>query len=118
MAKPGEFFDKKYNVRGELRRGCVGKAGVRLAKTPDAPAGGLVADSHDGLPFPEGGEGFQSEGSNFRKQTNKTVPAELKAVVDFYRRELAAADWKENKAGGEDRKDIGDAVVHAGLPAP
>src|SRR5262249_13553573 len=70
----------------------------------DAPGSGLVADSHDGLPFPEGGEGFQSEGSNFRKQTSKTVTADLKAVIDFYRRELAAPDWTENKAAAKTEK--------------
>ncbi len=94
--KPGEFFDKKYSVEVSFDVEVLGKP---PAATPAsvASAGGLVADSHNGLPFPEGGDGFQSEGSNFRKQTSKKVAAELKSVVEFYRHELAATGWSENK---------------------
>src|SRR5262249_46972569 len=66
------------------------------AKTPNAPTGGLVADSYDGLPVPDGYNGIQKEGSKFRAEVKTTIAAELNAVVDFYRRELAAAEWKEN----------------------
>jgi hypothetical protein len=100
MTKPGEFFDKQYRFDVSFDVDVLGKSTSAAPKSA-APAGGLVADSHDGLPFPEGGEGIQSEGSKFRKQTSKTVPAELKAVVDFYRRELAAPDWTENKTAAK-----------------
>ncbi len=53
------------------------------------------------MPFPEGGDGFQSEGSKFRKQTSTKITADLKAVVAFYQSELAAADWTENKAAAK-----------------
>ena len=98
LTKPGEFFDKKYTFTVSFDVNVLGKPASAAAQ-PGAPAGGLVADSHDGLPFPEGGEGFQSEGSKFRKQTSTTVPADLKAVVDFYQGQLPAAGWTENKAG-------------------
>lgn len=103
MTKPGEFFDKKYTFEVSFDVNILGKPASASPK-PDAPPNGLVADSHNGLPFPEGGEGFQSEGSNFRKQTTKTVTADLQAVVDFYRRELASPDWTENKAAAKIEK--------------
>jgi hypothetical protein len=103
MTKPGEFFDKKYTFEVSFDVDVLGKP-ASASPGAGAPAGGLVADSHNGLPFPEGGEGFQSEGSNFRKQTSKTVAADLKAVIDFYRRELAPPDWTENKAAARIEK--------------
>jgi hypothetical protein len=103
LTKPGEFFDKKYNFAASFDVDVLGKPASASPKS-DAPGSGLVADSHDGLPFPEGGEGFQSEGSKFRKQTSKTVTADLKAVIDFYRRELTSPDWTENKASARIEK--------------
>jgi hypothetical protein len=103
MTRPGEFFDRKYNFEASFDVEVLGKPASALPKS-DASGSGLVADSHDGLPFPEGGEGFQSEGSKFRKQTTKTVTADLKAVVDFYRRELASPDWTENKGAAKIEK--------------
>jgi len=95
LTKPGEFFDKKYTFALSFDVDVLGQP-ASPAQTPEAPAGGLVADSHDGLPIPEGYDGIQKEGSKFRSETKTTVPAEMNAVVDFYRRELAAAEWKEN----------------------
>jgi hypothetical protein len=95
MTKPGDYsFEASFDVEVLGRR----------ASTPKAPAGGLAADSHDGLPFPEGYKGIQSEGSRFRKQTSTTVTAGLNAVVDFYRRELPSGEWgewKESTAGAK-----------------
>lgn len=95
MTKPGEFFDKKYTFDLSFDVDVLGKP-ASTAKSPASPTGGLVADSHDGLPIPEGYNGIQKEGSKFRSETRTTVAAELNAVVDFYRRELAAGEWKEN----------------------
>jgi hypothetical protein len=103
LSKPGDFFGKKYSFEASFDVDVLGKPASASPKS-DAPGSGLVADSHDGLPFPEGGEGFQSEGSKFRKQTSKTVTADLKAVVDFYRRELASPDWTENKVAAKIEK--------------
>jgi len=96
LAEPGEFFDKKYTFELSFDTDVLG-ASSSAALPPSVPEGGLIADSHNGLPFPEGGEGFQTEGSQFRKQTSKTVRASLQAVVDFYRRELAPPNWTENQ---------------------
>jgi hypothetical protein len=95
LAQPGEFFEKKYTFALSFDVDVLGTP-PSAAGTPASPAGGLVADSHDGLPIPEGYQGIQKEGSNFRSETKTTVSAELGAVVAFYRRELAAAGWKEN----------------------
>ena len=103
MTKPGDFFDKSYTFAVSFDVDVLGAAKPAAPKS-DVPAGGLVADSHNGLPFPEGGEGFQSEGSQFRKQTSKTITADLKSVVDFYRRELASPDWTENKLAAKVEK--------------
>jgi hypothetical protein len=97
MAEPGEFFEKKYTFAVSFDVPVLGQP-ASAAKAPAPPAGGLVADSHDGLPIPEGFQGIQKEGSKFRSETKTTVPAELGAVVDFYRREMPAAGWKENAA--------------------
>lgn len=101
--KPGEFFDKKYSVETSFDVELLG-APAAASPMSIAAAGGLVADSHNGLPFPEGGDGFQSEGSNFRKQTSKKVTAELKSVVEFYRHELTTTGWTENKAAAKFEK--------------
>lgn len=100
MTKPGEFFDKKYTFAVSFDVDVLG-APTSAASKAGASTSRLVADSHDGLPFPEGGDGVQSEGSAFRKQTTKTVTADLKAVVDFYQRDVASAEWVENKAAAK-----------------
>jgi hypothetical protein len=95
MAEAGEFFDKKYTFAVSFDVDVLGTP-ASGGKAPPPPAGGLVADSRDGLPIPEGYQGIQKEGSKFRSETKTTVSAELGAVVAFYRRELPAAGWKEN----------------------
>jgi hypothetical protein len=72
------------------------------------PPGGLVADSYEGLPIPEERMSVQKETSNFRTQISVTVDAQIKAVVDFYRRELpsgAWGEWKENAAAAKVEQD-------------
>lgn len=106
LAEPGEFFDKQYTFELSFDTDVLG-ASSSTSPSPSVPAGGLIADSHNGLPFPEGGDGHQSEGSKFRKQTNKKISASLQAVVDFYRRELTAPDWTENKQAAKIDKTTG-----------
>ncbi len=96
LAEPGEFFDKKYTFELSFDTDVL-VAATSTSPQASVPAGGLVVESHNGLPFPEGGEGFQTEGSKFRKQTSKAIRASLQAVVDFFRRELAPPNWTENK---------------------
>jgi hypothetical protein len=102
MTKPGEFFEKEYNFEVSVDVNILGK---KASVTSPPPSGGLAADSYNGLPVPEGYNGIQSEGSRFRKQTTTTVTADLSAVVDFYRRELAGSEW------GEWKEDASAAVV-------
>ncbi len=100
MTEPGEFMDSEYNFEVSFDTEVLGKQ----VSAPKKPSGGLVADSYKGLPIPEGHEGMQSEGSQFRTQTSTTVAAELNAVVDFYRIELASGEWGEWKENAADAK--------------
>ena len=93
MTEPGEFMDSEYSFEVSFDTNVLGKQ----VSAPKKPSGGLVADSYKGLPIPEGHMGMQSEGSRFRTQTSTTVVAELNAVMDFYRRELASGEWGEWK---------------------
>lgn len=104
LTKPGEFFDKKYTFELSFDVDVLGKP-ASLAKPSAAAVGGLVADSYDGLPIPEGYQDLQKQGSKFRTQINAKVAAELNAVVDFYRRELPSGEWKENTAAAKIEKD-------------
>lgn len=97
MTEPGDFFDKKYTFDVSFDVDVLGRPATP-AQAADSSAAGLVADSYDGWPIPEGYQSIQKEGSKFRTKVDATVPAELNAVVEFYRRELAADEWKENKA--------------------
>nr|WP_095740453.1 hypothetical protein [Rhodopirellula sp. SM50] len=89
MTKPGEFLDTKYSFDVSVDVSVLGQK----ASVSQKPIGGLPADSYDALPVPQGHEGFHAEGSPFRKVIQTTVAAELDAVVDFYRRQLASGQW-------------------------
>lgn len=61
-----------------------------------APTGSdepLVAEDKDGLPVPNNYGNFSSEGTDYRRIITTDVPAPVKAVVEFYNRELAAKNW-------------------------
>lgn len=106
LAEPGEFMDRKYRFEVSFDVDILGER----ASQPRIPAGGLAADAYDGLPIPVGHQGIQSEGSPFRKQARTTVVAELRQVVDFYRRELSSeewGEWKENAAEATVEKQSG-----------
>jgi hypothetical protein len=92
MKKPGEFFEKKYSFEVSFDVEVLRSSPA----VPKADAGGLVADSYDGFPIPDGRQNISSEGSKFRKEIKATVPAPIDAVVRFYRTELASGGWKEN----------------------
>lgn len=89
MTEPGDFRGKKYSFELSFDVTVLGKK----APTRRKSVGGLAADSHDGLPVPEGHDGIQSQGSPLRTQSSLTVAAELKAVVKFYRDEFSSGDW-------------------------
>lgn len=89
MTEPDKFMNRKYSFEASFDVSILGKR----ASTRRKSVGGLTADSYDGLPVPVGYEAMHSQGSPFRKESNTTVTAELKAVVEFYRSELASGEW-------------------------
>jgi hypothetical protein len=101
MTEAGKFIDKTYTFEVSFDVNVLGKRRSSRKRTE----GGLIADSYKGLPIPEGHEGMQSEGSPFRTRSNTTVVADLAAVVDFYRNELASGEW------GQWKEQAGDAKV-------
>ena len=111
MTKPGEFFDKSYTFAVSSTSKSLGAAKSAVPKS-DVPAGGLVADSHNGLPFPEGGEGFQSEGSQFRKQTSKTITADLEVRRRLLSTRTGLPKLDRKQVSGQARKDVGNVIVH------
>jgi hypothetical protein len=80
-----------------------GLATMAAAETPAAPAGAetLKAEDKDGLPVPDNYTNFSSEGSPYRNSVTATSPSALKAVLEFYRRELPARKWQEVPGGAE-----------------
>lgn len=61
--------------------------------TPAADAGELVAEDKDGLPVPDNYENFSDENSPYRRSLYVTSPSPVKALFEFYNRELAARGW-------------------------
>lgn len=100
MTKPGELRGGKYSFELSFDLDVMGKR----AAAPKKSTSGLVADSHDGLPVPEGHKGMQSQGSPFRTQSSTTVAAELNTVVGFYRSEMASGEWGQWKENAADAK--------------
>ena len=92
MKKPKEFFDKSYRFDASFHTKIVN---AEAPAEPQPAPGQLVAEEIDGLPVPDNQTNRQSAGTQFRKQIQVTVPAELKTVLDFYRRELSNRGWKE-----------------------
>jgi len=97
MEKPTDFFKKQYRFDApfdaKLATGSAGTPGA----APTAPGGDeLVAEEHDGVPFPVTTSNRSSSNSRYRKSVEAVVPADLPAVVKFYRKELASRGWKED----------------------
>lgn len=83
-------------------RVSVDGSGLKVATAASAPANmELEADSDAPLPVPKQhtlsapGAWSHPGGSPFRRELDASVPANLAAVLAFYRRELAKRDWKE-----------------------
>jgi hypothetical protein len=83
--------------------GMAAAAAETPAATAAAPAGAetLKAEDKDGLPVPDNYTNFSSESSPFRHSVIATSPSALKAVLEFYRRELPAGKWQEVPGGAE-----------------
>lgn len=59
----------------------------------------LEAELSGGLPVPTRHTMTASEQSPFRREVTASVPADLAAVLAFYRRELGKLNWKEETKG-------------------
>jgi hypothetical protein len=53
----------------------------------------LVAEDKDGLPVPSNYENFMDESTPFRRFINTNSPAPVKALAEFYSRELSTWGW-------------------------
>lgn len=85
-----------------LKRRDDGKTGVEIKVAPFVqPQNLALARDAIGLPVPDHTNGFGSTGSSdsVRRKVEGKVNADLPVVLAFYRRELAAQNWKEETAG-------------------
>src|SRR5690606_24327786 len=98
LVEVGKLFDNEYTFTAPFDvQLIVGKPVDAAAGDAPAPATEeLGAEEHDGIPYPLVTKNRSSSGSQFRKTAEATIPAPLPAVVEFYRRELAARGWKED----------------------
>ena len=84
------------------------------AANADAPEKELEADEAGGLPIPKEHSMSGTEKALFRHGANASVPAKLKNVLDFYRRELGKREWKEDTAQADIKTDA--AELHYASP--
>src|SRR5260221_13594720 len=99
----------KVNVSatGSGLKTAAAKPNVADNRAPDKTSGpDLEADQDSGLPVPKQhtlsapGTWTSAGGqSPFRRELDASVPAELAAVLAFYRRELGKREWKEAAKG-------------------
>lgn len=61
--------------------------------TPEESNEPLVAEDKDGLPVPNNYENFSDENSPYRRSLYATSPSPVKALFEFYQRELSARGW-------------------------
>jgi hypothetical protein len=95
--------DRQPPVMLSLQRRADGKTAIDIRVAPFAlPQNLTLAHEMAGLPEPDHIKTFGGTGnadSNQRKLEG-TVIADIPAVLAFYRRELAARNWKEETTGG------------------
>jgi hypothetical protein len=92
---------KSVNVTadGSALEGAENKQAAADADAQPGAAPDLEAEDSGGLPVPK--EHTLTEGAQtpFRRQVTASVPADLAAVLAFYRRELGKLNWTEDKKG-------------------
>ncbi|WP_439923846.1 hypothetical protein [Nitrobacter sp. JJSN] len=94
--------DKQLPVMVSLRRLDDNKTAVDIRVAPFALPQDLQAGPDmDGLPRPDRiiNAGTTGNATSERREAHATVIAEMPAVLAFYRRELAAHNWKEEAKG-------------------
>jgi hypothetical protein len=91
----GQDTDVTLSVSGELAAapGTDSDASETDESPPAADAGELVAEDKDGLPVPDNYENFSDENSPYRRSLYVTSPSPVKALFEFYNRELAGRGW-------------------------
>ena len=83
-----------------LQRGADGKTKVEIKIPPFAEPSFLEAGAEEsGLPTPKRAISSGGSSSNTEIELVAQVPAEVSTVLDFYRRELASRNYKEQSTG-------------------
>ncbi len=94
--EPMEFFDEKFSVSATIDAVIItSSTRVDLATAPIAAR--ETRSPKTEVLLPEGAGNVQGEGSTYCKTTRADVDLPLQAVVEFYRKELTAKGWKEQK---------------------
>lgn len=91
----GQDTDVILSVSGEMAAapGTDSNVSETDESSPPADAGELVAEDKDGLPVPDNYENFSDENSPYRRSLYVTSPSPVKALFEFYNRELSARGW-------------------------
>ncbi|GIK43624.1 MAG: hypothetical protein BroJett011_74570 [Chloroflexota bacterium] len=92
----GQETDVILSVSGEMAAapgGTDSAGGETDENLPPVDAGELVAEDKDGLPVPDNYENFSDENSPYRRSLYVTSPSPVKALFEFYNRELADRGW-------------------------
>lgn len=109
MVEPKEVFDEPFEIAAtvdvavltpntRLGGGAAAEPAVSARQAP-------FADSE--LLLPEGAANAQSSGSQYTTTSQAEVDLSLKAVAEFYRRELTAQGYKEARAtAGDTASDV------------
>ncbi len=95
---------KQPPIMLSLQRRDDGRTSVEIKVAPFLQPQNLeLAKDVIGLPMPDHTDGFGSTGSSdsVRRKVEGRVRADLPVVLAFFRRELAAQNWKEETSGGE-----------------
>lgn len=83
------------------------KASAPPAERPHTGSEDLTAEESGGFPVPKRRTSTASEKTPFRRELNASVPVDLADVLAFYRRELGARGWKEEKQSvASDRAEL------------
>lgn len=98
MREPKQIFDEPFHVSVTIDAAVL---------TPNTRLGGAAAQPQvarrespfagSELLLPDDAGNVHSEGTRYRKSTHAEVNLELPAVASFYRKELAAQQWKEDE---------------------
>jgi hypothetical protein len=108
----GPKVNVRVNGSGLVAAAKPNMADNQAATPANAVAQALEADEDSGLPVPKqhtlssvGAASMPGGQSPFRRELTASVPADLGAVLAFYRRELGKREWKETAQGAVVKPD-------------